>query len=533
MPKAISYTRFSAIHQGKGSTLDRQQKLIDQWFQQHSDVKKSNLSVTDRGKSAYKGEHLNHGLGMILAAIASGEIKSGDYILVEAIDRIGRLEPTDMVELINGIVKAGVTIVTLEDNTEYTKKTLNDGMGALFILVGKVQQAHEYSKTLSRRITNAYEKKRIDARKGVPVRLSSPFWLGSGGKLIPDKAEAVRSCIDLYLKGRGAHSILNDLVTVHPVLEPIHATTLKRWFLSRALIGEWQNKCDPIPSVFEPLVDEVTFYRLQKEVKSRIKGARPEKSYELSGLVKCSNCGGNYHFRRKHHADYVIQYANCSTYLKRGKRNCDNFKTWPYEVLMVLFEQSYRDCLYSVAMDNVNASINKEAGVLRERLSEVNGSIDRLLEILVSIPDQQNTKDKMFEFNEKKEVIEKEIRAVEQEGGEVLGLGVDELNAMYEKLDTDPIYRRGLLTQAGYSIDGRDQTMRVKVGPAGEIVYTLVKRSTKYKCYFVEEYFPAHSMLNDSTDEYDDFPAETVKMAINRDGVMSAGIVDTWDELFV
>lgn len=74
--------------------------------------------------------------------------------------------------------------------------------------------------------------------------------------------------------------------------------------------------------------------------------------------------------------------------------------------------------------------------------------------------------------------------------------------------------------------------MRVKVGPAGEVVYTLVKRSTKYKCYFVEEYTPAHSILNDSTDEYDDFPAETVKMAINRDGIMCAAIVDTWDELF-
>ena len=125
MPKAISYQRFSAIHQGKGSTLDRQQQLIDQWVDQHPDVERSNLSVTDKGKSAYKGDHLNHGLGLILAAIKSGEIKAGDYILVEAIDRIGRLQPTDMVELINGIVKAGVTIVTLEDKTEYTKASLN------------------------------------------------------------------------------------------------------------------------------------------------------------------------------------------------------------------------------------------------------------------------------------------------------------------------------------------------------------------------------------------------------------------------
>jgi len=534
MPKAISYQRFSAIHQGKGSTLDRQQQLIDQWVDQHPDVERSNLSVTDKGKSAYKGDHLNHGLGLILAAIKSGEIKAGDYILVEAIDRIGRLQPTDMVELINGIVKAGVTIVTLEDKTEYTKASLNDGMGALFILVGKVQQAHEYSKNLSRRISGAYEKKRRDARHGKPIKLTSPFWLTSEGKLIPEKAEIVRACIDMYLKGAGTRRILIDLVDQYPVLDSIHPTTVVRWLRNRSLIGEWTNGGDHIPDVFERLIDDPTFYRIQTELKSRTKGMSPEKTYDLTGLVKCSNCGGNYHFRRKNHSDYVITYANCSTYLKRGKGHCDNSKTWPYEVLMVIFNQSYYEHLSRFVLEEEKASGFVELEAKKGRLGEVNERINKLIELLLDMPDQNNIKDRLSLLNDEKVEVEGQILIFETELSSNVSLSDDDLEFIvagdqYQVLDDDPVYRRGVLARVGYSIEGYMD--KVVVDGLGD--YTLVKRSTKHKCYFVEKYSPECQELDAFTGELEDVPSWTTKMAINRDGVINAAIVDTWEELFV
>ena len=145
MPKAISYTRFSAIHQGKGSTQDRQDKMVAQWFIDNPEVEKSDLSAIDKGKSAYKGDHLSHGLGSILKAIDEGFISSGDYILVEAIDRLGRMEPMEMFGLMQQIVSRDVTLVTLEDDVEYTKELLNEQVSSLYILVGKIQQAHELS----------------------------------------------------------------------------------------------------------------------------------------------------------------------------------------------------------------------------------------------------------------------------------------------------------------------------------------------------------------------------------------------------
>jgi len=530
MSKAISYQRFSAIHQGKGSTLDRQQQLIDQWFEHHPDIERSNLSATDKGKSAYKGDHLNHGLGLILEAIESGEIKSGDYILVEAIDRIGRLAPLKMVGLIQRIVEAGVVIVTLEDGAEYTEASLNNGMGALFILVGKVQQAHEYSKNLSRRISGAYEKKRIDARQGKSIKLPSPFWLTTEGKLIPEKAEIVLTCIDMYLKGAGTRKILIDLVDQYPVLESIHPTTVVRWLRNRSLIGEWNNKGEHIPKVFDRLIDDATFYRIQKELKSRVKGMSPEESYDLSGLVKCGNCRGKYHFRRKKHSDYVIKYANCSTYLKRGKGHCDNNKTWPYEVLMMIFENSYWECLSDAAISQANSAVNQEIEVLKEQRAEVNAGIERLLDVLVMMPDQQNIKDKIAIQVERMDSLESEIRSLEDDAISGVGLDAEELNAICDTLDGDPVYRRGLLAKAGYSIKGCGDMMTVEAGPANELIYTLVKRSTKHNCYFVEEFTAAHSMFEMTADVVEDYPEQRIKMAISRDGVVYSCEADTWDE---
>ena len=527
--------RFSASHQGRGSTLDRQQYLIDQWLSSHPTVKKSNLSATDKGKSGFKGDHLKHGLGNILNAIDQGRIQKGDYILVEAMDRIGRLEPLDMVTLIQKIVAKGVIIVTLEDRNEYTLNSLNDSLGSLFILVGKVQQAHEYSKNLSRRITAAYEKKRSNARQGLPINLNTPFWLNSSGRLIPENAEIVRKCINLYLKGYGTRKAILSLIDEYPKIRSVHPTTLKRWFTNRSLIGDWSNKGDPIPDVFEPLVEPSVFYQLQNELKRRTKNMSPEETYDLSGLVVCDNCGSRFHFRRKKHSDYVIVYANCSTYLKRGAAFCDNNKTWPYEVLHAIYESTYWEKLSNLASNQYSNKEEEKLSTLQAQLKEVNERIDQLLEILISLPNQQNTKDKILIQDETKSTLEKKISSIERylssDENYDLGINPERLNDLYDELDADPIYRRDILKKAGYQLKARKDQISVDAGPAGSETFTLVKRSTKHKCYFVEAYTPSHTLIEVSSEEYVNEPSISLKLAINREGVICQDTVETWDEL--
>jgi DNA invertase Pin-like site-specific DNA recombinase len=267
MPKAISYLRFSATHQGKGSSISRQRKMVDQWLGDNPDYEESNLSRVDKGKSAYQAIHLKHGLGSILAAIAGDLIGEGDCILIEAIDRIGRQDYWEMHAVIGQIVEAGVTIITLEDGMKYNKETASSNPTALILLTAKISQAHDYSKSLSNRLKASYRSKRAKALNGEPIKIANAYWLNKNGRVDPHKGEIVKSCIDLYLSGKGTRAIVLELISKHPDLEQCHPTTLTRWFSNPALIGIWHNKGEPIEEVFEPLIDIITWSRIQKALK--------------------------------------------------------------------------------------------------------------------------------------------------------------------------------------------------------------------------------------------------------------------------
>ena len=150
---ALSYTRFSSLKQSDGSSEDRQQALIGSWLELHPDVQyHPNLSPSDLGVSGYSGRHLEAGLGELLEEAKSGRIGEGWFVLVEAYDRLGRLEPLVMINLLQQLINTGVTLVTLDDNQEYSRESITANAGQLFMIVGKTQAAHAFSTQLSSRI---------------------------------------------------------------------------------------------------------------------------------------------------------------------------------------------------------------------------------------------------------------------------------------------------------------------------------------------------------------------------------------------
>ena len=517
MAKAVSYVRFSSAPQGKGSTTERQNLLIDDWFSKNPDIERSGLSQQDLGISGFRGKHLNHGLGRILHAIEQEEINDGDFILVEAVDRIGRLEPFEMMDLIRRIVAGGVTIVTLEDGQIYSRESLNNEMASLYILIGKIQQAHHYSQTLSRRLSAAYERKRRKARKGEKIRIANAFWLKKEGTVDPDRGEIVRKCIDLYLKGHGTRRIILTLREEYPLLAGVHPTTLKRWFSSRALIGEWQNGNDPIAGVFEPLVNTETFYLLQHTLAERAKQMSPEQTYDLSGIVVCGRCGGRFYYRRKKHNDYTIIYANCSTYLKRGMPYCDNNRTWAYEVLRAILQLTMANSFISLQHDTQIRDAARKVEILRQQEKELNQSIERLLDVISAVPDQQNTLDRLKELDEAKKSIRVQIRAAETAAvqlapdEEALWDTLASAEALAEELSSDPIALRETLKRHGYRIVLDGSAANVKPFPESQPRFSLEGRSTKHNCYLVKA---------DVGDIGEEWEAEYY-LAVDRKGVIS------------
>ena len=144
MPAAFSYARFSSAIQKKGSSLERQQAMVGSWILRHPEYALGNLTFQDLGRSGWKGDHIKDGGGFaeLLAAVKAGVIQAGDAVLVESIDRAGRLDTLDMLtRVIAPILDAGVSIITLDDNVVYTRQSL-DG-GSIYILLGKIQAARQ------------------------------------------------------------------------------------------------------------------------------------------------------------------------------------------------------------------------------------------------------------------------------------------------------------------------------------------------------------------------------------------------------
>ncbi|AMO66919.1 recombinase family protein [Zhongshania aliphaticivorans] len=540
MPKAIPYIRFSAAHQGDGSTVARQQDRIADWLSKNDDYFLLKETFHDLAVSGFSGKHLedNQGFGRILQAIESGDIGSGDCILVEAIDRIGRLEPMEMFTHINKIVSNGVDIITLEDNQTFSHKTLNSGHGQLFTLVGKIQQAHEYSSRLSNRIRSAYLKKVERARNGQTdnIRRHTPFWLTTSGKLIPENTEVLRECIALYIKGYGHRKIILTLVEKHPILSNTHPSTLKRWFKNRALIGEWETSDgEVIPNVCEKAVDLETFYELQRLAKARARRPSPSESYELSGLCYCSNCGAPYHFRRKRHLKEIIIYANCSQYLKRGAHYCDNKPSWPYEVLKFIHDNTYSLHLALAAMDLQQSKDAKRLQLLIDEKGAIDDRLKKLIGVLEVAPDQEVLIVRLKELDGQQKQLSKEINYLEKVlSGEELnaldlasepdyrgkllrdegGFQVYENNDPYlnsvnsdiDAIESDPIHLRSSLKRRGYAIELNQKTASIRDAyPRGE--FTLIKRSTRHNCYLVRWYTPPFEILS-AEDEETKYPIE-------------------------
>lgn len=533
MNKAISYIRFSSASQGGGSTTQRQQDMIDQWLKDHPDVVLSKASEVDTGRSGYHGEHLEHGLGKVLKVVQDGMLGSGDYVLIEAIDRLGRLPPLSMIRIVTNIIEAGVTLVTLEDNQEYTTKSFDEG--GLFILAGKVQQAHNYSKNLSRRLKTSWDIRKEKARTGGQFARANCWWLDKYGKIIPDRAEPMRELIELYLKGYGMTRILRELLPKYPDFPLHNHRTLKRWVADPAIMGTWRTQDgESIPNAFDPLVSSGTFHSIQQETKRRVHNpGGPESSYSLTGLMLCGECGSRMKIRRTKYKSTGIYnvYCNCGLYLDKGSDFCTNSKTWPYQICLYAFESdipsqlgdSQRDKIIEAEQDRLESLINDR--------KQIDSQLNNAFDLLVEFPGQSNLKAKINTLNERKDNLQSEINSAEWKLIAVTHSDVwpfeedvEEMNVDVSHYLNDPVAMREKLKGTDFRLTFTDRTLSLSRGTSKDEQYIHLGKSVRHSCHLVHAHIPAHTVwlesdqMNQHHEQYDRW------LAIDRFGLMvSAG----------
>ena len=100
MAKAYSYARYSTQQQSAekgGESLKRQVGLAQAWCARQNPPVMLDEELTDAGVSGLYGKHITPqaALGSFLARVRAGEIKAGDYLIIENFTRLSRL-PIDL-----------------------------------------------------------------------------------------------------------------------------------------------------------------------------------------------------------------------------------------------------------------------------------------------------------------------------------------------------------------------------------------------------------------------------------------------------
>lgn len=320
--KAYSYIRFSTPEQERGDSFRRQTDLAAAWATKNG-VELDNSSYRDLGVSAFQGDNAETGmLGEFREAVRTGVVERGSYLLIEGLDRLSRDKPRKAVRLLEDICESGITVVTLADDKRYSEDSLDaDPMAFMWAFMVAIR-ANEESATKSRRVREAWRKKKDAAStEKRPMTKRLPAWLAlsEDRKTITvdaEKASVVQRIFREALRGEGQHRIAQRLTSeCVPTFGDgkrratvWHRTYVKKLLTNPAVIGTMiphdtrkvsgrrvRDPLEPIPGYYPAIIKPAVFNRLNGSravtKAPRIRATSGEVSNVLASLAKCPACG--------------------------------------------------------------------------------------------------------------------------------------------------------------------------------------------------------------------------------------------------
>lgn len=514
-PKVYSYTRFSTPEQAQGDSHRRQTDAARKWADGKGLALDDKLSLNDLGVSAYRGANVDvdSGLGGFLHACRAGLIAPGSFLLVESLDRISRMTPRRASRLVDDIVDAGVTIVSLNDGQEYDAVRLDSDPMALIVSLMVSWRGHEESKTKGRRVAAAWQEKRRRAAAGEAEHYTrrAPAWLQrtpEGWQLDPERAEVIRRIYRDTINGAGEHIIA---VALNAEKVPVmgrgamwHRSTVSKILRNPAAIGtlvtgrmdfssgKKRRAVDaPIPAFYPAAVtvDEWSAVRAIKDgsiARARGKSAATPIQNMLAGLARCPECG----------AAMTRVYKGARGKAGLPKLVCTKAKLGaaPHGYVSVSLEAVHNAIAskWTKFIDDVPAGergreLDEEAYSLRGEISGTEDHLEELLELLDRTPSRslaarvQGAEAALAALRASLTAIE-QSRAVADGGlvhsrleGLVGAFEVDEA----EPLDLGKINAALRLLFSGVVVDYRSGWLRFewRQGGATDLIYTMAPKA--------------------------------------------------------
>ncbi|MEZ9781356.1 recombinase family protein [Vibrio cyclitrophicus] len=280
--------------------------------------------IVDKGLSAYLGANTsgNAGLGAFLEAVKSGKIPPRSLLVVEAVDRISRLKPSEARQIFMELAHYKIDVAITKFNLIVYHDNSNDFSSDILLTVG-FHLAHQESKQKSERIKSSFALKREAEEDGGEKRTSiCPAWM----ELSACKAEFIlkqpeASILQRIFSLRLEQNIGADLIAQKLNAEGIPSFTGGEWYPEIVLkylkmiqaYGAFQpttsdyssGKRKKVPlgickeNYYPAVVSKEDFDQVQASLRNAGKGQATVKYRNLfSGLTKCAYCGGSLSFSK-------------------------------------------------------------------------------------------------------------------------------------------------------------------------------------------------------------------------------------------
>lgn len=395
-PLAYSYRRFSHIQQNEEGSLKRQKDIAVEYCLTHDLelVEDEQYSFLDRAKSAYRGKNATDDkaeLRRFYELVEAKTIPVGSYLIVESLDRLSRQHPREALPRFLDLINSGINIVSVNDDKVYKAGQVQEL--DLIVSIMEMSRSHRESHHKSVRVGIAWRNKQEDARTGKPMGATKPAWLDAvyrdedkdNPKKKPThyvineaKAAVVRDIFQMALSGYGREVVAKKLnergipsfkgktwggSSVAQILKSPTVIGLYQPYRGKGKEREAVGK--PITGLYEPIIDETTFYAAQKATKARHRDGvtkHPPRYNVWQKLLKCTKCHAalNYYTKGPKQPPYLRCY-------EAGKGKCD-----ARAIRVDRSEGAFRELLTKV---NSLSLVQSDARSIQAQMNEVEGRI--------------------------------------------------------------------------------------------------------------------------------------------------------------
>lgn len=385
----VAYLRVSTEAQTEKYGLDMQkQKILDYCGKNGVDIDKW---YVDGG---YSGSKLDRPeIQKLLDDAESGFVGT---VYIYKLDRLSR-DTADTLELMYRILpKFGVKVVSMTEEIR-----TDNPMDKVMLTINAAM--------------NQYEREVIRMRMsaGMVERVKKGLWMGGGrvpwgyyydrndGTLHIDEeqAEQVRNAYKLYLEGYSCEKISHILGFKG---ERVVNQILKR----KSNIGLIEYKGNVYKGLHEPIVDEDTFYQVQRLMEKRKTNSHVANDHILTGLCRCGVCGARMRYHKWNGNHRIVCYSRIKG--KEYMRKTDNCSNDVHVAKNI--EAEVEDCfkLFAINLDGAIQNTVDKVASIENAIKSSNAKIKKMYETYFD-RQSENLLEMISEEEDKLKVLKNEL----------------------------------------------------------------------------------------------------------------------------